>query len=161
MQQLLTLGAKISVGFFLALALLAVISILAYRTTRALIENNRWVVHTHEVLTTLEAALSQLIKDTETGQRGYLLSGEERYLKPYREGVNNVHNSVQKLQRSTADNPRQQQQLSTLEPLIARKLAELQETILLRTTAGLEEATAIICTDQGKQLMDQVRVVIE
>ena len=51
-------------------------------STQHLIEANRWVVHTHEVIEGLEDVLS-VLKDAETGQRGFVLTGQQRYLEPY------------------------------------------------------------------------------
>jgi CHASE3 domain sensor protein len=61
------------------LALLVANTVVSYRNTLKLISNQRLVTHTQQVLTQLETTLSTL-KDAETGQRGYLITGEERYL---------------------------------------------------------------------------------
>ena len=113
MRQLLTLGTKISIGFLLAVVLLAVISVIAYRNTQTLIETDRWVVHTHEVLTTLEVTLSQL-KDAETGQRGYVITGNEQYLEPYQAARRELPQRIARLRILTMDNPSQQQHLGSV-----------------------------------------------
>ena len=115
------LGAKISIGFLLALALLLGISVIASRNTRALIETNRWVVHTHEVIAALDQVLSEL-RDAETGQRGYLITGEEPYLEPYHAAAGVVQHTIEELQQLTADNPGQQQQIAALQPLSEQRL---------------------------------------
>ncbi len=153
------LGAKISIGFLLALALLLGISVIASRNTRALIETNRWVVHTHEVIAALDQVLSEL-RDAETGQRGYLLTGEEPYLEPYHAAAGVVQHTVQELQQLTADNPGQQQQLAVLQPLIEQRLILLQEAIQLQQQGGPEAARQIIRSGRGKRLMDEIRTVI-
>ncbi len=154
----LVLGAKISLGFLLALALLVTISVIAFRNANALIETNREVVRTHEVLAALDQVLSEL-RDSETGQRGYLITGEEPYLEPYQDSVGKVEQSAQKLQQLTVDNPNWQRQIAALQPLITQKLAELQETIELRQKMGFEAAQRVVLTDRGKQLMDDIRSV--
>lgn len=155
-----SLGTKITIGFGLALVLLLVISVVAHRNTRRLIETNRWVTHSEEVLTTLEAALSQ-IKDAETGQRGYVITGEERYLEPYHAAVGVVDQTLQKLRQLTVDNPSQQQRLAALEPLVKQRLAFAKEAIDARKTTGFTAATQVILTEREKIFMDQIRIEID
>src|ERR1019366_4310526 len=76
------IGTKIGGGFALALAALLIIGVVSYRSTTALVEAAAMVDHTHLVLENLEQLLSTM-KDAETGQRGFLVTGEERYLEPY------------------------------------------------------------------------------
>jgi CHASE3 domain sensor protein len=68
-----TVGKKLALGFGLALALLLIIGGVSLWSTASLLESVEKVRHTHEVLENLEAVLS-LIKDAETGQRGFLLT---------------------------------------------------------------------------------------
>ncbi|HEX5269251.1 MAG TPA: CHASE3 domain-containing protein, partial [Gemmataceae bacterium] len=117
----MTIGKKIVGGFALSLAAVVVVGALAYRSTEKLeeagavvINSNRAVAHTHEVLTTLEQVLS-LLKDAETGQRGFLLTGEASYLQPYEDARQSIETSLARLQELTADNPAQQQRLKDLE----------------------------------------------
>ena len=69
-------GMKIGAGFALALAILIIIGVVAYRSIGKLIDTAGWVDHTQQVLVSLENVLS-LMKDAETGQRGFLLAGED------------------------------------------------------------------------------------
>jgi len=113
----LTVGTKIGAGFALALAAIVVIGVAAYRSTGKLTETADWVEHTHKVLESLEGVLSDL-KDAETGQRGYLLTGDDHYLEPYFAGTTAVHQKVADLRNLTRDNANQQRRLDALEPLI-------------------------------------------
>jgi len=140
----------------MVLALLILNAATSYRNTLNLVENERWVTHTHRVLTELEATLSTL-KDAETGQRGYLLTGEERYLEPYHSAIARINQQVVGLQQLTADNNRQQQRIRDLKIAIDSKLAELQETINLRRQQNLEAALRQVKTDRGKQIMGDIR----
>ena len=78
----MSIGAKIGAGFAVGLVIIVAIGVSAYVSTQRLIEENRRVTHTHEVIEGLEHVLS-VLKDAETGQRGFILTGEERYLEPY------------------------------------------------------------------------------
>jgi len=140
----------------MALALLILNATTSYRNTLKLVENERWVSHTHQVLTELEATLSTL-KDAETGQRGYLLTGEERYLEPYHSAIARINKQVVELQQLTADNNRQQKRIGDLKIAIDSKLAELQETINLRRQQNLEAALREVKSGRGKQIMGDIR----
>jgi len=140
----------------MALALLILNAATSYRNTLKLLENERWVGHTHQVLTELEATLSTL-KDAETGQRGYLLTGEERYLEPYHSAIARINQQVVGLQQLTTDNNRQQQRIRDLKIAIDSKLAELQETINLRRQQNLEAALREVKSGRGKQIMGGIR----
>src|SRR5688572_15779351 len=76
-------------AIFLTLAVLLIGGVLGSFNARRLDSNRRLVNHTHEVVQSLETLLSTL-KDAETGQRGYLLYGDERFLEPYQSALNSV-----------------------------------------------------------------------
>src|SRR4051812_3270038 len=149
-----TVGTKIGAGFALALAAIVVIGGVSLLSVGTLTETAAWVDHTHKVLENLEGVLSDL-KDTETGQRGFLLTGDERYLAPYNTGAASVHTKLKELRTLTKDNPNQQRRLDALEPLVESKLAELKETIDLRKddAKGFEAALQVVKTDKGKKVM--------
>ena len=154
MKRSFTQQINISLG--VALGLLAVNAAISYRNTLKLIENEQSVSHTHQVLAKLEQTISTL-KDAETGQRGYLLTGKEWYLEPYQSAIARVNQQLDDLRQLSADRPRQQQRIRDLEIAIATKLAELQQTIDLRRSRGLEAALRVVQTDRGKSLMDGIR----
>ncbi|HEY8118945.1 MAG TPA: CHASE3 domain-containing protein [Methylophilaceae bacterium] len=153
-------GMKIGTGFVLALVVLLAISIASYQNTNKLTETAEWVAHTHQVLEKLEALLSD-IKDAETGQRGYLLTGEDRYLEPFRTAQLAVKQKTEALKELTKDNISQQHRLDILQQQIDSKFAELQETIDVRKEAkGFDAALKIVRTDKGKQVMDSIRKTV-
>ncbi len=156
-----TIGTKIGSGFALALAALVVIGWVSYRSTTGLIDTAEQVDHTHQVLQNLEQLVSTL-KDAETGQRGYLITGEDRYLEPYTTAVGQSDQIFKTVGDLTQDNPNQQKRLDAMEPLIKDKFTELQETIDLRKDPikGFEAARQVVLTDKGKDLMDNIRKVV-
>src|SRR5262245_56584763 len=78
----MTIGKKIAAGFGVALILLLFIGVISFWNTANSLADARWVSHTHEVLENLEKLLS-LMKDTQLGLRGYLLTGKEEFLAPH------------------------------------------------------------------------------
>jgi methyl-accepting chemotaxis protein len=154
-----SVGTKIGAGYALALVILVVLGVTSYRNTRGFIDAIDLKVHTYQVLGNLEGTLS-VLQDAETGQRGYIIVGEDRYLEPYQAGTTAVKQTMQNLRSLTADNANQQRRLDALAPLIASKIAELKETIDLRKSKGFDAALQVIRSDKGKKSMDDIRKVI-
>jgi methyl-accepting chemotaxis protein len=154
-----SIGKKIGGGFGLALIALTIIGAVSYDSTSKLIDSAEWVRHSHEVLDRLDELLSAM-KDAETGQRGYVITGEARYLQPYQGAREAVDQKLKRLLELTVDNPIQQRRLAALEPSVVSKFAELQETIDLRRTKGFGAAVQVVLTDRGKDAMDAVRKLV-
>ncbi|SEK83191.1 diguanylate cyclase (GGDEF) domain-containing protein [Colwellia chukchiensis] len=116
-----------------------------------------WVSHTHEVIYHSERLLNSL-KDTETGQRGFLLTSDASYLQPYYAGLTDTETHIQKLKQLTIDNPEQQKRLTSISEMIDVKFAELNQTIeLLQYKGDNNAAIAIVKENKGKQYMDKLR----
>src|SRR5688500_4278893 len=139
--------------------MLVVISVVSYRSTIRLVETGRLVAHTREVLEKLETVLAQMAS-TESGVRGYIIAGEERYLEPYRAAIAAIDHEVKELRRLTADNPNQQRRLDVLEPLVAGRIALVTEMIDVRKNWGFEAARQLVLMDKERGLMDAIRGLI-
>ena len=150
---------KVAVGFGLASAILVLIGVIYYQNTRLLIDTSNQVQKTQGKINKLEELLSEM-KDAETGQGGYILTGQEIYLEPYQAAVANIDREIVELKNLITDQPSQEKQFATLESLIAAKLAILKQTIYLRQNQGFDAALQVIQTNQGKYLMDDIRKVI-
>src|ERR1700730_10652593 len=149
-DPLIWLGLIAAIIFFLATGAVAYLNFQTLKADSAL------VVRSGDTLTTLEDVLST-VKDAETGQRGYLLSGNESYLQPYSAAAQGIGPRLDALQRLTIDNPTQQDRLGSLKQHIGAKLAELKQTIDLRQTQGQAAALTVVQSDRGKQDMDALR----
>jgi methyl-accepting chemotaxis protein len=155
-----TFGKRLAAAFGLAGLTLVVIAIVAYQSTQTLIDNADWRSHTHQVRTDIASLLSGLT-DAETGQRGYVITGDANYLAPYTSALTAIPRTFSDVQKLTLDNPEQQRRLATLQPLIDAKLAELKQTIDLRKTQSFEAALQVIAKNEGKTIMDQIRAILE
>ncbi len=154
-----TFGRKIAVGFTLSLALLVVIGSVAYRSLGLLVDTSHSVTHTHDVLESVAHVLSSM-KDAETGQRGFVITGIDSFLEPYRTALDAVPREIKNLRQLTADNPNQQKRLDQMEPIIAEKFSELKQTIDLRREKGFEPAAKVVAGGEGKKAMDNLRQVL-
>ncbi|HZV98178.1 MAG TPA: CHASE3 domain-containing protein [Methylophilaceae bacterium] len=149
-------GAKISLGFGLAVTIFVIVGIVSYLSTVKLVSASEWRKHTYDVLRYIDGTLS-FLKDVETGQRGYVITGEEKYLEPYRGALDKIRPNIQEIRSLTLDNLHQQQRLDKLEPQVESLLAFTQNVIELRRNKGLNAATQVIKTGKDKQLLDDIR----
>ena len=152
-------------GPALAVALLVVAlvadAVLSLHNIREVATSVQWVSHTNEVLTRLETVLSTL-KDAETGQRGYLLTGEPAYLEPYRDAVDRLPRQIADLRQVTLDNPAQTVRVLRLDQLASEQLAILRRGLDLFTLEpdrgrALAAARQTVLSGQGKPTMDAIR----
>lgn len=150
---------RILAGFGLTLVILVINAVITYRNMIEAINHGNRVSHTNEVLAALEATLSTVV-NAETGQRGYIITGEEDFLAPYNTAVSSIGDRLQQVKQLTADNPNQQQQIATLEPKINTKLSYLQRSIAVRREKGFAAAQQIVSSGQGKQGTDEIRSII-
>ncbi|MBB2947705.1 methyl-accepting chemotaxis protein [Actinoplanes lutulentus] len=156
-----TLSRKISAVLVAAGLGLVLIGFTGYRSVSSLEDTADRVDHTYQVLAQM-AMLSGSLKDAETGQRGYLITGVDSYLDPFTQAKTDLATEQTALRSLTADNAQQQERLDTLQPLIEAKLAELQETIDLRGGAGgFPAALKVVLGGSGKAVMDQIRTVLD
>lgn len=150
------IGTKIAASFALGLSIFTAIAILSYRGTRQLIETAQRETHTYQVLGELEDLSTQL-KGAEAGQRGYIITGEPRYLAPYNTAIQDLDKTLHTVRQLTADNPDQQQRLDTVEPLIQSRIEIMQEVINLRRQQGFARAQQEVLTDRGENLNNRIR----
>jgi PAS domain S-box-containing protein len=147
--------SKMVLGFAISLLALAGLGWLSYRTTTNLVTTEKWVAHTQEVISALEAGHA-ILTDAETSQRGYLLTGEDAFLKDSQKAQTEAKHWLDQLHGLIADNPEQQQRLDQLEPLISQWLDLLNNRINLRQEKGLQVATRAVASREGRGLMDRI-----
>ncbi len=161
----MSIGKRIALTFGLVLAILVLVGVFSYRGTAKLTEAvaagkeaTGWVTHTHEVNIALGRLLSQL-EEIETSQRGYLLTGNDKYLEPYTNGKAVIDSALESLKDLTSTVPAQQQRLQELRPKIQEKWRVLKEGIDLSKAKGVEANQAALKAklDEGRVIMDEIR----
>ena len=123
-------------------------------------EKLKWVNHTNEVIITTKNLIGA-IKDTETGQRGYILTNNVDYLEPYYTGLLDSEIFFMKLRSLTTDNLTQQKRLDSIKKSMKLKFEELIETIKLTEHKDYNKAIEIIKDNKGKKYMDDIRFHID
>jgi PAS domain S-box-containing protein len=152
-------STKIIPSFAAVLVVVSALGIAYYINAQSLIKNSDWVFHTHETIEGLGDILS-LLKDAETGQRGFILTGQDRYLDPYYQGTGRIGEQFAKVIKLTEDNPVQQTSLIRLKSLIDSKLNELRQTIEIRRLSGQEAAMQVVLTNRGEKIMADIRDLV-
>ena len=145
-------------GFALVLAVLLGGGFLGTFNAQRLIGNERRVAHTDEAIVELSTLLSTL-EDAETGQRGYLLTGNQAYLQPYQAATERLRTELSPL-RGLAAAPQQQARLAVLERTIGLEREEIERTVALEKAGDHAGAVAIVRSNVGEALMDDIRAQV-
>nr|WP_256731292.1 CHASE3 domain-containing protein [Sphingomonas sp. dw_22] len=116
----------------------------------------RWTAHSLEVRQA-QAILFSLVQDAETGQRGYLLTGDIAYLRPFERAERRLSELEASLARLVADDPAQKARLAGLAGDIEKKMDELRRTVALRKAGDATGALAIVRSNEGRDLMLRIR----
>jgi PAS domain S-box-containing protein len=121
-------------------------------------DDAEWALHSRQVIVELQQVEATLV-DAETGQRGYLLTGDTKYLTPYDRATAQLGLQLDNLTRLTADNPAQQEKIVRVRALAREKMDVLAQTVDLYRAGNAEQAIEIVLSDNGLLLMDQLRTL--
>ena len=151
-----TLKNNLRLGLGLSLIILFISSLASYVSIGNLIKSTELVKHSDEVILNVEGVISTL-KDAETGQRGYLLTGNKIFLAPYNGATDTALAALNKIAEHTKDNPAQQKNIAELKDIMVRRLDIIKSTIEIKSLGGQVDPTVLF---QGKVYMDQARAVV-
>lgn len=148
------------IGSLVPIAAFVIVGTAAFIEIGNLVDDESWVTHTYTVIDKVGSLLATVV-DAETGQRGYLITGNVTYLAPYNLAIADVGSQINDLRQLTSDNPVQQSNLDKLSALTKARLAQLENNVNLRKT---DDISAVIQNidgvDQGKQTMGNIRATI-
>ena len=150
------IGKRLAAGFGLAIVLLIANAYISFRATNTLVENNRLVVHTQQVIEKLSEAVTA-ITTAETSQRGFIITGDESFLRHYSEALPQIDRAIEGLKRLTTDNQAQQERLAAFEAAVKRRRETLDRNLELRKAEGIDYVRGAARLLQGKEQMDEVR----
>ncbi len=153
----LSFKSNLRLGLGLSLLLLIFSSLASYVAIKNLIASADQVKHSNEVINGVDNIISTL-KDAETGQRGYLLTGNRVFLEPYNGAKQQSNVFFNNVKVQTKDNPFQQKKLNELRTIIDSRLSIIDETIAIKKNGGNVDLSALI---DGKYYMDNARRIIK
>jgi len=143
--------------FGVSILLIIAFTIVTFNSINSLVENENRVTHTQRVLHNIEEVESQ-IKDAETGQRGFLLTGNRDFLDSFWGAYDRTKNNLDELDRLTKDNVSQQMKFDSLKILVDSRYKALNERLNLpNTPENVSKANEMLVN--GKQTMDKIRAL--
>jgi PAS domain S-box-containing protein len=146
-------------GIVLFLIILTINGYVTFLSFQRVDRNNSLVEHGQQVLLETQR-LKSLIVDAETGQRGYLYTGDEHYLEPYNRASQRIDGQLDRVAALTANIALQRDQMQQLRVLCHAKLKELADTIAMARSGHPEQAQAQVQSNVGKNIMDDIRTSI-
>ena len=155
-----TVEKTILAGFVTLLALLGTVGVVTQRTIAALIDDNRWVTHTHVVLELLQH-LSFEITQAEASARGYMITADPRFDAQYQTIKEELPPLLEELRQQTSDNRSEQERIGPLESTIAERLQGMDEGMQVRKTKGLDAVLAMSKTGRGPYLSARIASLID
>ena len=122
----ISLQKKLLVSFLIPITLMVAVSFSVNENSQSMVEDNHWVVHTHKAIARAQELLN-LAVDMETGQRGYLITGDPVFLEPYYLALDVWPHKIQILSEQVSDNPAQVKLLNTIDTTHNKWLIESGE----------------------------------
>jgi CheY-like chemotaxis protein/signal transduction histidine kinase len=160
LQSGLPLPLKSIFGFLLAVVAVVIIAVLSYQSLTAAAVSAQNLAQSVQVLAELESLLSTL-KDAETGQRGYLLTGgDDKYLEPYVNAQAALPGELARVRPLLKDRADQMRRLEALEIAAGQKMDELESTLVEGRAGHFDAALRVVRTDRGKSYMDSIRGLV-
>lgn len=152
-----SLKQNLLIGFGVSLLLLVISSAASLISINKMADSSFMVNHTNKVIIQLENVISSL-KDAETGQRGYLLTNRNSFLRPYLGAQDRALESLDSVRNLTIDNPAQTRNADQLKGILTRRIDVLRVSIERKRATGIIDTTLL---DSGKAYMDNVRTIVD
>ena len=156
------LRTKLLLWYLVVLAFMTVLGGIGYQRIKSLVDTGNWVSHTREVIGKTYL-IEKLLVDMETGERGFLLTGQDTFLEPYVAANEKYGTTIAALTELVSDNPAQVERLKGIDALVTkwREVAARPEIAARRkmnqANGSMKEVSALIQKGTGKSLMDSLR----
>jgi signal transduction histidine kinase len=155
-----TKDALIPILLSTAILVVALNALFAFHSVKVLLQSEDWVQHTWQVIYQVELIMSSA-KDAETGSRGYLITGDDKYLQPAVEARRELPGELSRFESLTGDNPAQKPHITEMREVLDQRLATLQQGIDARRTEGIEGIRPLVISGTGKVQMDHLRRIAD
>jgi signal transduction histidine kinase len=149
----------VQLAFGSAIAILLVVGAFSYRTIVLSNDRDKWLEHTHEVLSNLQELLTSMQTITSSG-RGFVITGEESNLVPYRAAISSMEQHQAAIRKLTVDNPVQQRELPILERLEGERVQHANMVINLRRTKGIDAVEDAVRSGASQQTTNEFQVIV-
>src|SRR6187402_1402464 len=126
-------GTKIGLGFGLAIAIFVFVGFISFRSTNQLIDAAKELTYIYDATSDIDDTLIY-IADVETGERGYIITGEEVYLKPFQTGIEKLTALLPHLEKAIEGNRNQENNFRRLQPMIQERINLAKAAVDLRRT---------------------------
>ncbi len=156
----MTITKSIAAGFGVSLLILLMVGLVSLGSTERLIESTAAVQRTQRVQSALESLL-QSVTNSESGARGYALTGESDFLEPYTESVTRLESQFWDVRQLMANDPGQLGRVDTLDALVKERLATAADLIAARDSAGLDGVAGHPALELGRAQTEAIRVVVD
>ena len=150
---------RVLFGFIITAIVLAVLGIFSFSSTQRLIDTARLLSHATRVISNADLVMKAIV-DIETGQRGYVITGNEKFLEPYHESTGRIDRYLGSLDSLTAKSPLQQAKVVELRAFIRHQLTWSQRVIETRRKS-FERARDLVATGEGKEVTDKIRKIVK
>ncbi|MFB0496921.1 CheY-like chemotaxis protein/signal transduction histidine kinase/CHASE3 domain sensor protein [Mucilaginibacter sp. OAE612] len=151
---------QVLAGFVVSIILVFVVGVLSFNSLRQFEEDNAWVDHTQKVIHTSTSLLQDLV-DAETGMRGYGATNNKAFLEPYNASLPKIADGLATLKDLVKDNPVQVKRIDSINKLVKEQLLILKTNVETRGSQGLDYMVQRGMFLNGKENMDQVRMLID
>ncbi len=158
----LRISLKLSLTFIVLIVIAVAVNLLVYTNVSTLKQTSEWTDHTYKVLQQADAVAAAMV-DQETGFRGFLITGNEANLDPYKFGGTNFKVAFDSIKSLTADNAAQQRRLEAVLAAAEQWRKDVAEKGItwMASDATREQARDFERTGAGKKSMDGIRVLIK
>lgn len=160
MKKSLTIGQQVAAGFALPIIILVVLSTVTYNSTQRLMETSYWVTHTHQVLAEISDLYADL-QDVESGTRGFVISGKDEYLEPFRTGSESVPKRYKRVAELVSDSALQRRRIDDVDAVIKERIEHATQAIELRRTEGIDVALKHVNEGGGQRAMAAIRAAFK
>jgi methyl-accepting chemotaxis protein len=155
----ITVGTKIWGCLCMVLLVLLVVGGVSLTVTERMSTDAAWRSHTYQVQGAITELLS-IMQDIETGQRGYLITGDPKFLEPYETALGRLQPAIRSLRTLLQDNEEQLRNMDKAEEFIDVKADSMRTNVDIRRNQGFQETQAALMTLRGKKAMDDFRGVV-
>ncbi len=155
----MSLRNKIYLGFLAAALLIGGSRYFYFLSTNQYIDTALQLQRTQQVLAQLETVIS-LAKDAETGERGYIITRQERFLEPFARALRNLDREMKDLETMTARDPYYPPRIRQLETLVQKQIAILNANVVLVRSGRPGEAAQHVAAGAGKRSLDAIRRLV-